>query len=429
MTSCQLTKVDATTVHIEAVVSAEEVDAAFETAQKDVDLLKQRPLGEKQLGDDPERAVREAVATRATRAITEKASKQAVEENGLRLTQNPKVNIDKVAERGKEFAFSFNADVVPECTLRDYADLTVRISAASDVTDDEVDAKLEEIRQRSADLSRHSKEPLDGIDIAKISFTSTIDGEGYEGDTADGYAYQLGSGHLPEGFEDGLRGMKAGETKTIEFVIPQDFDNADIAGKTACFKVTVEDATRVTLPDIDDEFARQFKYTDLAEFRQVLRKRVAMEHEGEHDAEKEREARRALADLLVEDIPETLLNAQAHRMLEAFKTELLQQNIQFTEYCGFLGLTESQVVEEMKEEASHTLRENLALESLFRDQGFKVTKDDLQKTADDVALDNGLSLNMPFEGLSAEQQQAIREMTEHRLATEWLMEHATFVEE
>ena len=135
MTSCQLTKVDATTVHIEAVVSAEEVDAAFETAQKDVDLLKQRPLGEKQLGDDPERAVREAVATRATRAITEKASKQAVEENGLRLTQNPKVNIDKVAELGKEFAFSFNADVVPECTLRDYADLTVRISAASDVTD------------------------------------------------------------------------------------------------------------------------------------------------------------------------------------------------------------------------------------------------------------------------------------------------------
>ena len=83
----------------------------------------------------------------------------------------------------------------------------------------------------------------------------------------------------------------------------------------------------------------------------------------------------------------------------------------------------------MKEEASHALRENLALESLFRDQGFKVTKDDLQKTADDVALDNGLSLNMPFEGLSAEQQQAIREMTEHRLATEWLMEHATFVEE
>ena len=236
---------------------------------------------------------------------------------------------------------------------------------------------------------------------------------------------------MPEGFEDGLRGMKAGETKTIEFIIPQDFDNADIAGPARTGKSTFIKRFMETMviPNIDDEFARQFKYADLAEFRQVLRKRVAMEHEGERDAEKEREARRALADLLVEDIPETLLNAQAHRMLEAFKTELLQQNIQFTEYCGFLGLTESQVVEEMKEEASHTLRENLALESLFRDQGFKVTKDDLQKTADDVALDNGLSLNMPFEGLSAEQQQAIREMTEHRLATEWLMEHATFVEE
>lgn len=428
MITSNVKKVDAVTVHVEATADVREVNEAFEAAEKEVDLLKKRPLGEKQLGNDPERAFREAVAVRATRAVSERASKQAVSDHGLRLTQNPKINIDKVAERGKPYSFVFNASVVPEYTLKGYSDLTVRISAVPEVTEKDIDAKLEEIRQRSADLKRHSDEPLDGIDIAKISFTSTIDGKGYDGDTAKGYAYQLGSNNLPYGFEDGLRGMRKGETKSIEFVIPEDFENDEIAGKSACFEVTVEDATRVTLPEVDDEFARYFKYADLDDFRAALRKRIGQEREGERDAEKEREARRALADLLVEDIPETLLNAQAHRMLEAFKTELLQQNIQFAEYCGFLGLTEEGVVEEMKEEASRTLRENLALESLFRDKGFTVTDGDLQRTADDVALDNGLSLNLPYESLTAEQQQAIREMTEHRLATEWLLENATFVE-
>lgn len=425
----QATKIDATTVHIDITASADEVNKEFDLAEVEEGRLKDRPLGEKQLGDDPKATIANAIATRATRALSESAAKSAIEKEGLRLTRNPSVNIDAVAKRDEPFSFSFNVQVVPECTLKDYSDLIVRVSASKEVSDEEVDAKLEEIRQRSAKLGRHSTEPLEGSDIAKISFTSTIDGEGYEGDSAEGFGYQLGSLILPQGFEDGLKGMRAGESKRIEFDIPADFENADIAGKHACFDVKVEEATRVTLPDVDDDFAREFDYADLAAFRDTLRKRIAVEHEGEQDAEKEREARRALADLLVEDIPASLVNAQAQRMLQAFKTELLQQNVQFTEYCSFLGLTEDQVVGEMKEEASSALRENLALESLFRDQGFEVSKDDLQLTASEVALDNGFSLDQPFDDLSAEQQQAIREMTEHRLATEWLMKHVTFVEE
>ncbi len=412
-----------TEIHVSVTVPAAEVDAAFVAAQEEVDRLRERPLGKKQLGDDPEATARNAVATRATRSLSEMAVEEALTQGGFRLSRNPEVSIESLAEQGKPFSFAFDLTVVPEFSLGDFRSLKVERPQPEAVSEEDIDALLEEIRERAADLERDCAGPLEGCDIAKLSFTSTIDGEGYEGDSAEGFAYQLGSGLLPEGFEEGLRGMEKGQEKSIAFTIPEDFANPAIAGKQAVFDVTVHELTKVRLPKVDDAFAREFGYEGLREFREALGRRISEQRAGERDAASEEAVRQALAGLLQEEVPAEMIEAQAARMLAAFKTELLQQNVRFEEYCRALGLTEEAVRLEMREEAGRLVRENLALESLYRELGLTMDQSDLQSTAAEVALDNGLSLDAPYSDMLPEQQQAIREMTEHRLATEWLLQH------
>ena len=423
MTRFDIEYVEDGKVKVVATVSAEDVKGAFELARKEVDRLKERPLSEKQQGDDPEKMIENAIETRATRMISEKAIKDAIAQQQLRVTSNPSVEIAELAKSDQAFTFDFTLDIVPEYALSDHADMHVVIEGIGTITDEDVDDKLQEIRLRSATPERGSKEPLSGFDIAKISFSSTIDGEEYEGSSAQGFAYQLGSHMMPQGFEDGLAGMRAGETKTIEFVVDEDFENQEIAGKAARFDIAVDEATHLRLPDLDDEFAKEFGYESLAAFRETLRGRIKTEREAQMETIQEKALREELAKHLIGEIPPNMIASQAQRMLDAFKQELRQQNISFDEYCSALGLTRSDVMDGMTEEATSRIREDLALESLFRELDLKVSEDDLRQTAADVALESGLSIDLPYESLSPEQKQAIREMTMHRLATEWLLEN------
>lgn len=424
MTSIETNKTSATRVMVKVHVPAQDVDRAIETAVQEVELLKNRPLGKKQLGDNPDETTRNAVFTRATRAIVEKAVRQAIEDAELRITENPSLDIADLVKEGNPFEFEFELKTVPECEIGDFRALNLAPVEVADVTEKDVDDKLSEIRQRAANIERASEDPLDVGDIAKISFTSTIDGKPYEGNSIEEAAYELGSNYLPVGFEAGLVGMHAGESKVIEFDVPADFDNGDIAGKHAVFDVKVLEVTKVHLPALDDVFAQRLGYSSLEDFKKRLRSRIAQEKEGEAELERERRARRALADLLIGEIPAELIDMQTQRMLQGFKAELSQQGIGYDDYLAAFGLTEEDVRTEMREEASHLVPENLALESLYRELGLRVTAADMQQTAADLALENGMSFDAPYTDMLPEQQQAIREMTMHRLATEWLMDNA-----
>lgn len=422
-------RVDETTVRVQITVPQVKVDEAFESAQKVVEALKARPLGEKQLGVDSEQTVARAVANRATRTVVEAAVHDVVESSEIRLTANPEVDLKATVERGRDFSFAFEAKVVPELSLKPFNRLQVMLDRVADVTEADIDAKLEEIRARSATVQKGSKEPIGSDDLVRISFTSTLDGQEYEGNNAKDVGYQMGSFMLPKPFEDGLLGMKAGDARTIEFVVPADFDNSEIAGKVARFDVEVSDVSKVVLPDLNDEFAREFDYQNLVHFRETLKGRLAEEKAAGFQEERERRAREELANLLVGEVPESLASAQATRMLEAFKMQMKQQGVEFSEYCGYLGISEKDVLDEMREQAAQEVRENLALEALFRHEGLQVTETDKKRTAEEMALGNELSPESLFRDMNQDQRAAIREMTEHRMATEWLLEHCDFLKQ
>lgn len=411
---------------LDITVPANQVDDAIRFAETIVTRLKERPLGEKQLGNDPERTTRNAILSRATRSIVEKSVEQAVKEEGLRLAKQPSLSLDKLVEEGNPFSFSIEIETVPLLRLSDYSELKVPVEYSFDVTDEDVDDRLEEIRQRCVEVKRDSTDPISDLDLVELSFESFIDGEPYEGSVVSGMMYEMGSENLPIEFEQGIMGLVTGDEKTVEFVVPADFENEQIAGKTARFDVKIGRVATRTLPDVNEDFAKDFGYESLEFWRNKIARELAQQREADYDGAKEAAARQALAECLIDDVDQDFINVRAEQMFQAFATDLRKQGVSFEEYKKHLNITDDDIRAEMREECAHMVRENLALESLFANEGMLLTDEDVQKTADELAEESG-SPSIPLAEFAKEQQEAIREMTMHRMATEWLLEHAVFV--
>lgn len=422
-----LTKINASKISVEITVDAAEVDRALDEAKTVVAGLRKRPLGVKQLGENPAETERNAIATRATREVVERNIRQVVDSRGLRLSSNPKLDIDVLVRAGEPYCFSVELDVVPEFEITGWDDFEVSVDANLEVTQEDIAARLEAIRNRAAHVEKDSKAPISENDIVELSFVSYIDGKAYEGNTARGYSYTMGSFDLPEGFEQGLMGLSTGDEKRIEFTVPADYPNEEIAGKKARFDVSIGRVASCTLPDVNDDFAREFGYESLAAWQKKLKVDLAREKEGDYQLRCEKAVREEIGRRLVGSIDDDLIDAHAQRMFLAFKADLEQQGIPFDEYCRFLNLNEKSIRDEMRIESQTILRENLALESLFRVLDLRISDDDIRATAAEMALSGGMEAPGALSDFSADQQAALREMTVHRLATEWLLDHATFV--
>lgn len=428
MSNETITKIGNDKLCVDFFIDAAEVDRAIENAERLVAALKERPLGKRQLGSDPEQTTRNAVLSRATRAVAESAIKEVIEAKNIRLTKNPKVEIENLVVPGVPYLFSIELDIVPEYDISGFENLIVMYQAQDEVSDEDVEQRLEEIQGRCAEVERDSKKPIADNYIVELSFESFIDGEPYEGSVAEGYTYAVGSGQLPDAFEEGLRGLRTGDEKSIEFDIPDDYENSEIAGKRARFDVSIGRVAACELPEIDDAFAEEFGYESLGFWKEKIREELSTQKEHEIEDRREKAAREALADCLKESISTDLINARAEQLLLAFKQDLSNQGTSFEEYCRFLGLSERDVRDEMREESAELVRENLALEALFRSLGYELNDEEIQKTVTDLAEESGAPASTSINEFNQEQQMAIREMTMHRMATEWLMSHAKFVE-
>lgn len=423
-----ITKISNDKLRVDFFIEAEEVNRAIENAGKLVAALKERPLGKKQLGNDPEQTTRNAVLSRATRAVAEKAIKDAIASNNIRLTGNPSSEIDKFVEADAPFSFSIELNVVPEYEINGFENLVVTYEAQREPSDEDVEQRLSEIQHRSAEVERDSEKPISDNYIVELSFESFIDGEPYDGSVAKGYTYTLGSGQLPAAFEEGLMGLRTGDEKVIEFEIPKDYANSEIAGKTARFDVSIGRVAALELPTIDDDFAKSFGYESLDFWKEKIRRELAVQEEFEAEGRREEAVRKALADCLEEEIQPELIDARAEQLLLAFKQDLGSQGTSFEEYCRFLGLSEKDVRDEMREQSADLLRENLALEALFRALDYELTDEEIQKTVTELTEESGAPSSTSINEFNQEQQTAVREMTMHRMATEWLMSHVKFEE-
>ncbi|MHA7126550.1 trigger factor [Janibacter indicus] len=235
---------------------------------------------------------------------------KAVDETGVEPIGQPEVDITEVPMTdGEELKFTVEVDVRPEVTLPDYDGVEISVDNL-EVTDEDVEAKLTELRERFGTLVGVDRAAATG-DFVSIDLKATIDGE--DVDAVEGVSYEIGSGNMLEGLDDALVGMSTGETK--DFSAP--LAGGDKAGQSADCTVTVQSVKERELPEVDDDFAQMASEFDTAE---ELRADLAKQAEQSKKFEQGIQARDKVLDHLLSNteipLPEGIIEAEVNQHLE-----------------------------------------------------------------------------------------------------------------
>lgn len=427
-------ELDGNTVRLTVTVPAEEVDEAIDAAYKRI--AKKIKIPGFRAGKAPKPVIdthvgRDAVIGDAQDEVLNESYGKALDAEKLRPIAQPEISEFDAMEPGKEFEFVAEVEVRPELTLSSIDDLKIDVPSKT-ASDREVDSQVELLRQRSASLEPVEGRGVEADDFVLLSFLGKVDGEDYEGNVVDKYLYEMNRGLMPEEFDQALLGVEPGGTATAAFEIPDTSSNEEFVGKTATFDITVHEVKAKVLPEVDDDFAVNIAgFDSVAEMRNSIKQQLDRSKDVGHRRALEDESRKALAARLEGDVPEAMVDSTTQQMVRDLANSIESQGMTLNDYLVGTGMTYEELTADMKERAEQAVREELALEALFRQQGFEVTDADIDaEIAPFVDEASGKSLEKLRE--SWEQTGVIavlHEQAMHRKAVEWLLANVAVTEE
>ncbi|MCI5871178.1 MAG: trigger factor, partial [Streptococcus sp.] len=292
------------------------LDQAFNKVNKDLNVPgfrkghMPRPVFNQRFGE-------EALFEDALNSILPSAYAAAVEELGLDIVAQPKIDVVSM-EKGQDWTVTAEVVTKPEVKLGDYKDLEVSVEVSKEVTDEEVDAKVERERNNLAELVIKDGAAEQG-DTVVIDFVGSVDGVEFDGGKGDNFSLELGSGQFIPGFEDQLVGAKAGETVEVNVTFPEDYQASDLAGKAAKFVTTVHDVKAKEVPALDDELAKDIddEVATLDELKAKYRKELEAAKEIAFDDAVEGAALElAVANAEIVELPEEMVHEEVHRAMQ-----------------------------------------------------------------------------------------------------------------
>jgi trigger factor len=327
-----------------------------------------------------QRIGREAVLEEAVRDTLSTWYAQAIDEAGVVPVGDPELRLGELPPAGEALEFSIEIGVLPKAQLGQYRDLEV---PRREVVLDEqlVEQEVQALRERLARLETVER-PAEGGDFVVIDyrgFLPAVEGSGREpfaGGEGRDQLVELGGGNLIPGFEDGLLGAAAGETRTIELSFPDDYGADELAGKAASFDVTVKEVKRKELPELDDDFAVDTGFDDLDELREDIRGRLREAEEARVQAEFRQAALDAAVDGAQVALTPALVTARAREMWERTLHSLAHQGITREAYLRVLGREEQDLLGEMEPEADRALRREAVLTAVVEAEQIEPTEEE-----------------------------------------------------
>ncbi len=225
-------------------------------------------------------------------------------------------------ESGKDLEFAAVFEVYPEVEVSDLTKLKVE-KQACEVEDKDLDNMLETLQKQKGEWKNVRRKPKKG-DQVKIDFVGKIDGEAFEGGSATDYPLVLGSDSMIPGFEKQLIGVKKGESAEVTVTFPEDYHAENLKGKEAVFDVTVNEVLGLSLPDLDDEFAKEFGQDSVDALKEEVKKNMARELK----SVLRQKNKAAVLDTLLEaneiDLPQAMVNQEIEQMRRQAQQQFAQ---------------------------------------------------------------------------------------------------------
>nr|WP_281734236.1 trigger factor [Streptococcus lutetiensis] len=345
----------------------------------------------------------EALYEDALNALLPAAYQAAVAELSLDVVAQPKIDI-KSMEKGQEWTLTAEVVTKPEVKLGDYKNLEVSVEATKEVTDAEVDEKVERERNNLAELIVKEGAAELG-DTVVIDFVGSVDGVEFDGGKGENFSLELGSGQFIPGFEDQLVGAKAGETVEVNVTFPEQYQAEDLAGKDAKFVTTVHEVKAKEVPALDDELAKDIdeEAETLDELKAKYRKELESAKEIAFDDAVEGAALElAVANAEIVELPEEMVHDEVHRAMNEFMGNMQRQGISPEMYFQLTGTTEEDLHKQYEADADKRVKTNLVIEAIAKAEGFEASDEEIEKEINDLASEYNMEVEQVRNLLSAD---------------------------
>ena len=302
----------------------------------------------------------------------------AADESGLDIVSQPDVNVVQL-ESGKPFIFTAEVALKPEVTLGKYKGIEIP-KAETKVTAAEVNDELKAEQEKNSRLVSVSDRAVKKGDTVRLDFEGFVDDVAFEGGKGEDYPLEIGSNSFIPGFEEQLVGAKVGKPLDVEVEFPAEYQAADLAGKPAVFKCTVNKIETKELPELDDEFAKDVSEFDtLKEYKADIKKNLVAKKEEEAKGAKED----AVVDKVIEgakmDIPEAMIETQTNQLLDDFARRMQQQGIDMEQYMQLTGSNVAALRDQMKPQAIKRIQSRLVLEKIAEVEDIKVPDEKVEE--------------------------------------------------
>ena len=345
---------------------------------------------------------------------------QAVRETEVDAIGRPEIEITAGEEVGP-IVFDAVVDVRPQLKLAGYGGLRVTIPTPV-LTDEEVQAQLDKLRSNFGELVRVDRPARNGDHIT-IDLKAGREGEPDKDTSTEDFLYELGTGGVVPELDDHLQGASVGDIFTFNIELPND-------SGTATFEVLVKEIKEKLLPEVTDEWASEASEFDTVdELMADMTKRLALIKRAQATSALRSQVIEAVTELVTEDPPDALVNEELTRRAQELEGALKQQGATLGQYLTTTGRSQQQLVAELRAQAIHAVKADLALRAVAEAENIEVDDDDVYAEIIRLADRFGATPEQVQEQLeSTEQMPAVRSDVRKGKAVDWLVDHTEAVD-
>ncbi|HJL19657.1 MAG TPA: trigger factor [Sandaracinaceae bacterium LLY-WYZ-13_1] len=353
--------------------------------------------------------------------LVEEGLLEAVQEHELAVVASPQLESLPSIEKGQPLAFTAKLEVRPK--VEDVSTEGIELKRpVSEVTDAEVDAEIEKLREQHAEIiTPDEPRPAKEGDLLEIDYTVEIDAEEKPDMAAQGRQVELGAGRLLPEFEEALTGKKPGDEVDVRIAYGEDVAEESLKNKRALFKVTIQELKEKVLPELDDELAKDLgEYETLDELRQKTREELEEAAKNRADGELREQVIEALVEKNPVPVPPSLVQQQQQQMM--------QELMFYMQLAGQQGGLDPEMLEDMKGRAEKKVRAALLMGALADQQGLKVEPEEVDAKLQEIADETGKHIAKVRVEFSGDKREGLENKLLEDKLLDYLMSQATITD-
>ena len=389
------TKVDVNTQELTFTVDAERfadaIEKAYQRQKKQISVpgfrkgKASRKLVEKYFGEG-------VFFEEAINSLINEEMPDAIRDAELVLVETPKI---EVIAADKENGVEYKAICItkPEVKISDYKGMKAPKNV-KDVTEEDINAQIEQIKQRNARIVSVDNRPAKLDDEVVINFEGFMDGEAFDGGKAEDFPLKLGSGQFIPGFEDQLVDHSIGDEFEINVTFPENYQMEEYAGKPATFKIKINAINETEYPEFDDELIKDTtEFDTVDEWKEDIKKTLEDRAESRAESEFENYIMETLIKNVDAVIPKCMFDHRVDSLIRNFEHNLKHQGMSVEIYLQYTGMDMDSFRETFEDRAENEVKLRLALEKIAELENIEISEDEINSQLQEIADANNLSLD------------------------------------